>query len=59
MDRYELARSFSLERFERAVLSCRDVAELQNLCIKLQATVQGQRSVYEAMLRDFGKLPPA
>jgi len=59
MDRYELARSFSLEKFERAILGCRDVAELQNLCIKLHSTVQSQRTVYESMLRDFGKLPPA
>ena len=57
VDRYQLARDFSLEMFERTILKCEDVAELQNMCIKLHATVQSQRHVYEAMLKDFKQLP--
>ena len=52
MDRYQLARNFSLELFERTILSCNNVAELQNMCIKLHASVHAQRQVYEMMLRD-------
>ena len=58
MDRYQLAREFSLAQFERTIMSCTDVAELQNLAIKLHSTVQNQRQVYEAMLKDFAKLHP-
>ena len=52
MDRYQLARNFSLELFERTILGCNNVAELQNMCIKLHASVHAQRQVYEMMLRD-------
>ena len=57
MDRYQLSKSFNLELFERTILQCTDVAELQNMCIKLHSTVHSQRCVYEAMLRDFKQLP--
>ena len=52
MDRYQLARDFNLNAFERQVLGCHDVAELQNLCIKLNATISAQQQVYESLLRD-------
>ena len=52
MDRYQLAKAFNLNAFERQVLACNDVAELQNLCIKLNATIHCQQQVYESLLRD-------
>ena len=52
MDRYQLARDFNLNAFERQVLACHDVAELQNLCIKLNSTISCQQQVYESLLRD-------
>ena len=52
MDRYQLTRDFNLNAFERQVLGCNDVAELQNLCIKLNATISSMQQVYESLLRD-------
>ena len=58
VDRYALSRHFNLELFERTILQCTDVAELQNMCIKLHASVHSQRVVYEALLRDgIPKIP--
>ena len=47
-----LTREFSLELFERSVLSCTDVAELQNMCIKLRSQIHSQQLVYESLLRE-------
>ena len=58
VDRYALSRHFNLELFERTILQCHDVAELQNMCIKLHSSVHAQRAVYEAMLKDtLPKMP--
>ena len=51
-DRYKLSREFSLELFERTVLHCTDVAELQNLAIKLRSQVHSQQLIYERLLKD-------
>ena len=51
-DRYKLSREFSLELFERTVLLCTDVAELQNLAIKLRSQVHSQQLIYERLLKD-------
>ena len=52
MDRYSLAKAFQVNAFERQVLACNDIAELQNLCIKLNATIYSQQQIYESLLRD-------
>lgn len=57
-DRYSLMREFTLNQFERTVNHCNDIQALRDLCVTLHSTVHSQRSVYESMLRDFGKLPP-
>ena len=57
-DRYGLMREFTLNQFERTVNHCNDIQALRDLCVTLHSTVHSQRSVYESMLRDFGKLPP-
>ena len=51
-DRYLLSREFNLELFEREVLDCTDVFELQNLAIKLRSQIHSQQLVYERLLRD-------
>ena len=51
-DRYLLSREFNLELFEREVLHCTNVAELQNLAIKLRSQVHSQQLVYEQLLKD-------
>ena len=51
-DRYKLSREFSLELFERTGLHCTDVAELQNLAIKLRSQVHSQQLIYERLLKD-------
>ena len=51
-DRYLLSREFNLELFEREVLFCTDVSELQNLCIKLRSQIHSQQLIYEQLLRD-------
>ena len=58
-DRYALAREFELQKFEMTVMQCNDLYELQELCVRLFAQTKAQQRVYESMLRDFGKLPPA
>ena len=59
MDRYGLAREFELRKFEVTVMRMTDLYELQEMCIRLFSQTLAQRKVYESMLRDFGKLPPA
>ena len=51
-DRYLLSKEFSLELFERTILGCTDVAELQNIAIKLRSQVHSQQMIYEQLLRD-------
>lgn len=51
-DRYLLSKEFSLELFEREVLHCTNVAELQNLAIKLRSQIHSQQLVYERLLKD-------
>ena len=58
-DRYSLAREFELQKFEMTVMRTTDLYELQEMCIRLFAQTKAQQRVYESMLRDFGKLPPA
>ena len=57
-DRYTLSREFSLELFERTVLHCTDVAELQNLAIKLRSQVHSQQLIYERLLKDALEAEP-
>ena len=59
VDRYELAREFELAKFECMIMRCEDLYEVQALCIKLFSQTLSQRKVYESLLRDLGKLPPA
>ena len=59
MDRYGLAREFELRKFEVTVMRMTDLYEVQEMCIRLFSQTLAQRKVYESMLRDFGKLPPA
>lgn len=59
MDRYQLAREFELTKFESMVMRCEDLYQLQELCVRLFSQTISQRKVYESLLRDFGKLPPA
>ena len=58
-DRYQLAREFEIQKFEMTVMKCDDLYSLQELCVKLFAQTVMQRRVYEDMLRDVGRLPPA
>ena len=58
-DRYTLAREFELQKFEMQIMKCTDLYALQEMCVRLFSQTISQRKVYEAMLRDFGKLPPA
>lgn len=59
MDRYGLAREFELRKFEMTVMQMTDLYQLQEMCIRLFAQTKAQQRVYESMLRDNGKLPPA
>ena len=59
MDRYGLAREFELARFEMQVMKMTDLYEVQEIAIKLFSQTLAQKRVYESMLRDFGRLPPA
>ena len=47
-----LSREFSLEFFERQILNCTDVAELQNIAIRQKAQMHSMQQVYESLLRD-------
>ena len=58
-DRFQLSREFELAKFESMVMRCEDLYEVQSLCVKLFSQTISQRKVYESLLRDFGKLPPA
>lgn len=58
-DRYGLAREFSLRKFEIEIMKCEDLYALQEMCIKLFSQTLSQRVVYEQMLRDTNRLPPA
>ena len=51
-DRYLLSREFNLELFEREILNCTDVHELQNIAIKLRSQVHSQQMIYERLLKD-------
>ena len=51
-DRYELSREFNLQAFEMEIMRCNDLYKLQELCVRLYATTQSQRVVYERLLRD-------
>ena len=51
-ERNLLTREFSLELFDRSVLAITDVAELQNMCIRLRAQLHSQELVYESLLRE-------
>ena len=59
MDRYGLSREFELRKFEMTVMQMTDLYQLQEMCIRLFAQTKAQQRVYESMLRDNGKLPPA
>ena len=59
MDRYGLAREFELAKFEMQVMKMTDLYEVQEIAIKLFSQTLAQKRVYESMLRDFGRLPPA
>ena len=48
----QLTREFNLELFEREILDCTDVHELQNIAIKLRSQVHSQQMIYERLLRD-------
>ena len=48
-----LMREFNLELFEREVLECTDVAELQNLAIKLRSQIHSQQLVYEQIIKEM------
>ena len=48
---FNLSMQFSMELFERHIMSCRDVEKLQNYCIKLHSANRSQALVYESLLR--------
>ena len=58
-DRYALSREFELQKFEMQIMKCTDLYALQEMCVRLFSQTISQRKVYESLLRDFGKLPPA
>ena len=58
MDRYGLAREFELRKFEMHIMKMTDLYQLQEIAIRLFSQTLSQRKVYEALLRDTGKLPP-
>jgi hypothetical protein len=58
-DRYGLSREFELRKFEMTVMKMDDLYQLQEMCIRLFAQTKAQQRVYEAMLQDMNKLPPA
>ena len=59
MDRYGLAREFELAKFEMTVMQITDLYQVQELAIKLFSQTLAQRRVYEDLLRDMNRLPPA
>ena len=59
MDRYGLAREFELAKFEMQIMRCEDTYKLQEMCIRLFSQTLAQRRVYESLLKDVGRLPPA
>lgn len=48
----QLTREFNLELFEREILDCTDVPELQNIAIKLRSQLHSQQMIYEALLTE-------
>ena len=58
-DRYGLSREFALRRFEMEVMKMEDLYELQEIAIRLYSQTLSQRMVYEQLLRDCNRLPPA
>ena len=58
VDRYGLAREFELRKFEMQIMNMTDLYQVQEIAIKLFSQTISQRKVYEAMLRDMGRLPP-
>ena len=48
----QLSRELSLECFERQILKCNDIAELQNIAIRQKAQMHSMQKVYESLLRD-------
>ena len=58
-DRYALAREFELAKFEMTVMKMTDLYQVQEMCIKLFSQTLAQRRVYEELLREVNRLPPA
>ena len=58
-DRCGLSREFSLRQFEMQIMKCDDLYKLQETCIKLYSQTINQRAVYEQLLREMNRLPPA
>jgi len=59
MDRYGSAREFELAKFEMTVMQITDLYQVQEIAIKLFSQTLAQRRVYEDLLRDLNRLPPA
>ena len=57
MDRYGLAREFELRKFEMQVMNMTDLYHAGDSNQAIQSDDQPTK-VYEAMLRDMGRLPP-
>jgi len=58
-DRYGLSREFALRRFEMEVMKMTDLYQVQEIAIRLFSQTLSQRVVYEQLLRDTNRLPPA
>lgn len=58
-DRYGLAREFELAKFEMTVMKMTDLYQVQEIAIKLFSQTLAQRRVYEELLRQVNRLPPA
>ena len=58
-DRYGLAREFELAKFEMTVMKITDLYQVQEIAIKLFSQTLAQRRVYEELLREVNRLPPA
>ena len=48
----QLTREFNLELFEREILDCTDVPELQNIAIRLRSQMHSMQLIYERLLKD-------
>ena len=57
-DRYEMAREFARTEFKLKIMRCRDLEEVQKICMLLFDTNAGLRKMIQQMMKqELPKLP--